>query len=609
MTQYFSIPRIKAAIEHLSAYSSKSVLVPLVLAANDVNSQNIIDINDKKANGGDKFLNRYFHGSLIGFPAYDNGVSTLRPAFKELKASLVAAGHGNDLVYHRNSRLWANEFSSRGYREWRQLGALENIASTQGSHFKLTNSFQAFFEDQLPDSFRFEELLVWLYAFSGFPDEISSWIKLANHFQDSCLGIGKRFNSAYQTRLTVGKTPIIPWPTDIQSIRPSDGEFQRELLPSRFVEGIDSERINDLRNALNDAITSEFQGFSADETAALSAGAVTALLADKRLFLLGDPGVGKSKFSRMIADCFIEVFSEERVFVLQEEITDRTTPENILGFSGIGGDWIDGSITAKRNGRALLYDNSEIDNPKNRNQINLIILDEANRRDIESLLARLQLSIDSQSLDPKDRSHTVALDSAGVRYLSPFTYFVMTGNSPKDDHGRIIQSRPFRRRPGLILMPNPFEKILVGPKEEFVAHSINFWEQHCQRGLLISTDSIKAFTLALNSDADILYDLQTIFTAMSKHKCGVSFGLLEKLFRNASMIFSMLGGLAASIDQALFVSISPMLSTDAAIEGTSLRIELLDILTKTNKKYPQFNSIVANYLSEGDHFGNPIHFF
>jgi hypothetical protein len=77
-------------------------LVPLVLAANNVNSQNVIDINDKKANGGDKFLNRYFHGSLIGLPAYDNGV---RSEWRQL-ARIIHDGNVEELVHPMNTMFF-----------------------------------------------------------------------------------------------------------------------------------------------------------------------------------------------------------------------------------------------------------------------------------------------------------------------------------------------------------------------------------------------------------------------------------------------------------------------------------------------------------------------
>ena len=80
---------------------------------------------------------------------------------------LVGTGKGDDYVLHQDTKLWANLYSSRGYREMRQLGQLGGSGST----FSLGSAFEAALLAGLPDEFRFEELLVWLYAFEGVPGQ------------------------------------------------------------------------------------------------------------------------------------------------------------------------------------------------------------------------------------------------------------------------------------------------------------------------------------------------------------------------------------------------------------------------------------------------------
>lgn len=224
---YFSISRIKSAIEHLQHYDSNWILVPLTLAVNDVSSAELADINRKR--GGDNFLNGYFSGELIGLKAFDNNVNTLRPRFSDIYGNMRNSGRESDYALHQSTRLWANVYSSRGYREMRTSGVLLG----DHSHFQLAPTFSSTWKSKIPEGFYFEELLVWLFAFSGFDSSIDTWEKLFVNFQEQHLGIGGRFQKEYSERFKLNKVKWLA--SDLQSEKLGNPDFQKELLPSLFI--------------------------------------------------------------------------------------------------------------------------------------------------------------------------------------------------------------------------------------------------------------------------------------------------------------------------------------------------------------------------------------
>jgi hypothetical protein len=126
-----------------------------------------------------------------------------------------------------------------------------------------------------------------------------------------------------------------------------------------------------------------------------------------------------------------------------------------------------------------------------RNQVNLIILNEANRQDAETLLARFQGSLDSPSSSPTSSDHLIPLGASGDFILSPFTLVVMTGNSPRDDLGRIEQSRPFQRRISLVHLPNPLANaIATETVDQFRNRVLNLWNRAASESLLASNPKV-----------------------------------------------------------------------------------------------------------------------
>jgi hypothetical protein len=224
---FFTLNRITRAIEHLQNYDSNWVLVPLVFAVNGVGTGAPTNINRGGKVGGDPFFEKHFSGSLVGLPSFPNGTNLLRPRFSELMGNLRNTIKENDYIIHQGTRAWANVYSSRGYREMRKSGIVEGAHST----FALNARFAATWESQLPDTFHFEELLVWLFCFNGFDASIDGWEGLFQSFQETYLGSGGRFDSAFSSRFRLSG---LPWESELLDDRPSNEEFLLTFMPSRF---------------------------------------------------------------------------------------------------------------------------------------------------------------------------------------------------------------------------------------------------------------------------------------------------------------------------------------------------------------------------------------
>src|SRR5437867_12883102 len=147
MPKYFELDRIQQAIQHLEKFSSEWIIVPLVFAVNGITTTTDTNPNAKDKPGTDRFLEKHFHGSLIGLPSIGN--SSLRPKFLDVVTKT------GDLAAHQAVKLWGSHYSSRGYREMAQKGLL----TTDGKKYQLNATFWPAWETQLPSTFHFEELL------------------------------------------------------------------------------------------------------------------------------------------------------------------------------------------------------------------------------------------------------------------------------------------------------------------------------------------------------------------------------------------------------------------------------------------------------------------
>ncbi|MDN3544043.1 AAA family ATPase [Kinneretia asaccharophila] len=609
MPKYFSIPQIKAAVEHLSAFDSKWVIPPLVFASNQVD----LAPEYKPLNvlgSPDVYLDNFFSGALIGLQMRSGG-NSLRPKFSELQSKgkvLDSTGipiPGADYLVHQKVVLWGSGYSRNGYEAMINRGQLEKQPNTRSS-FRLTAAFQPAFEAGLPVSFRFEMLLIWLFAFREIPDAVNSWSELWGNFKTTFLG-GNDFPLAYRGRFSL-QNPALPWPVDFLAQRPTNLDYQRALIPSVVVEPLDVNFWQRIRVALETEIQRGYEGLSAQERTELSRLVVSGLSGTKRVFLLGDPGTGKSTLARIVKMAFNQELEATRFFCIESEITDKSTESTLVGFTGLDGGWIPGVLTAEIDGRSLLNAEERLSDASVRNQVNLIILDEANRKDIEVLLARLQTSLDSLSTDPRDDSSKISIGRDGLRYVSPFTYIVMTGNSPKDDEGRVEQSRPFKRRPSLIRITNPLAKAISGMNvSEFSTVSQRIWERCASdsQGFSRSADIVAA----LHSEVAAMTVLHSILCCMNTFGLGVSYGLLRKLCVLIGNEWALgAASFSDAVDGALCGGISALTGVRTTVDGASLRAALLQV-ANLQAAFPRFYDFVSGTLAETSEYGTVVPHF
>jgi hypothetical protein len=287
--RYFTGDRIKQAIKGLAEYRSDWVIIPLVFAVNGVNEDKFTDIQGADKPGTTTLLAKFFSGGLVGLPPVKKG-NTLRPAFAD-----VSTKYG-DFVSHQSVNLWGSNYSSRGYREWVKEGLLE---SSKSSVFRVQPAFIKTLQENLK-GFRFEDLLVWLFAFTGFPDEIKSWPELQKYFLDREIGKGSEFPKWARAVFHVKNG--VPWePADTLSERLSNADLQKTLIPSEYSPP---------------GITDE--GFSKrTHLPAASLTTLKRLVADKgQIVLYGPPGTGKTFIARELA-LLLTGGDYERVEVIQ----------------------------------------------------------------------------------------------------------------------------------------------------------------------------------------------------------------------------------------------------------------------------------------------------
>lgn len=297
--RYFDIPTIQQAIERLQNYSANWLLPAFVFAANDVGTETLVDMSKKL--GTDQFLDRYFNGRRLDLPPMTRGNNLLRPRLKGI--AWDRGEFAGDYIIRQDTKMWGNLFSSRGYREMRLQGLIEGEKAIT----MLTDAFQLRFEQEIPDTFRFEDFLIWLFAFEGVPDGIDNWSALQDHLLQEELGLTE-FKPPYRGRFRL-TTPAVPWP-NLLNERPANAQFLEELAP-KLVAFL----ANPVPIATEEASIEENTVLSPDDPVFAT---VTAAIQAKESFaflLAGPPGTGKTRYARQLALGLTENDSKRTLFL------------------------------------------------------------------------------------------------------------------------------------------------------------------------------------------------------------------------------------------------------------------------------------------------------
>lgn len=287
--RYFTVQTIKESIERLQDVKANWLLPAFVFAANDVGTDGLVDISKKL--GTDQFLDRYFNGKRLNIPTFEKtGNNLLRPRLEGVKfKDGKKPDFSGDYMLRQDTKMWGNLFSSRGYREMRLEGLIEGQKAITG----LTAAFKTRLEEEIPATFRFEDFLVWLFAFEGFPENIDGWQKLFNHLLKEELNLDV-FKEDYRSRFKLSDPPV-PWPQTVTE-RPTDTEFIEQLAPKLAVF---------LANPLAPSEAVEDK-LSPDDPVLATITAVVQKRESLAFLLAGPPGTGKTRHARQLAQALTD---------------------------------------------------------------------------------------------------------------------------------------------------------------------------------------------------------------------------------------------------------------------------------------------------------------
>ncbi|HEY6769657.1 MAG TPA: hypothetical protein VI386_33365, partial [Candidatus Sulfotelmatobacter sp.] len=232
-------------------------------------------------------------------------------------------------------------------------------------------------------------LLVWLYAFSGIPDQVNSWDALYTDFQEKYLGPGGRVPADYNRRFRVNNG--VPWPNSFLRTRPTDAEFQKTLLPSRFkkkttaasVVVVPEMDVEILVGEFDAALTTANMSFGSTH-AALVRTFVVSMLTKPFVIITGLSGSGKTQ----VAKKFGEWLGDSR-YLLVPVRPDWGTGDPLFGYENLLDTKADRQWIVSDALQFMLQASSDPKNPY------LLILDEMNLAHVERYFGDFLSGIES----------------------------------------------------------------------------------------------------------------------------------------------------------------------------------------------------------------------
>lgn len=404
--KYFDIPTIKAAIENLQGHSGTKIITAFVFAANEVNTNEVTDISKKR--GTDRLVDQYFGGALMGLAPLTRG-NLLRPRFNDV--TWKSGRFSNDHVIRQDTKFWGNLSSSRGYREWRDRGLLEGDKSI----FQLKPSFKAAFEQDIAETFRFEDFMVWLYAFTGFPDEVDGWPALYDHLVTNDLGL-VQFQPDYLGRFKL-TVPGLPWPATIPD-KPTDEEFLTQLAPKlkALIDAAEPEKEDD---------DDELPPLPDDDADYVAMTTAIRLKESYSFLLAGPPGTGKSRKARQLAiklagDPKRELFLQFHPAMGYDDFVQGFRP---VAVKNDNGDEV--GVTYKLASRLFMKHAEEAQ--KNLDKYYVVVIDELNRGDVARIFGEVLTY-----LEPSYRSKMFRLSYAEEDIALPRNLIIIATANPYD---------------------------------------------------------------------------------------------------------------------------------------------------------------------------------
>ena len=427
--KYFDISTIKSSIESLQEISANWLIPGFVFAANNVGTEELVDLSRRL--GTDHFLDRYFNGALLGIPPFKaTGNNLLRPRLKGIQWN--RGDFAGDYMLRQDTKMWGNLFSSRGYREMRLKGYLEGEKTT----IRLTEQFQPAFEVEIPSSFQFEDFLVWLFAFTGFPNDIDSWQKLYDYLLDEELKI-PAFQTPYLGRFKL--TPSREWPKTITN-RPSDKTYLAEFAP-RLLPYLATPQSQETRSSL-----AQQSAMLLPEDDAILSLVKSAIKTEQSFSFLfaGPPGTGKTKYAHDIAKALIGN-DEKRVLFLQfhpafnyEDFVEGYRPTEHENTKG---------VTYTLESRHFLHFADKARNDPGK--LYVLVIDELNRGDVARIFGEILTYLE---VDYREKNFTLAI--SGNTISIPKNLIVLATANPFDRSVTDLDDALLRRFYVIMLEPD-----------------------------------------------------------------------------------------------------------------------------------------------------------